>query len=57
MPMTGAPTSHLVLIPSYNPDHKANDIIRSACVQWNPIWVVTDGSTDGNTERLQAMTA
>lgn len=57
MPMTGAPasTTHLVLIPSYNPGVKVDDTVRSAREQWNPVWVVVDGSTDGSTERLQAM--
>ncbi|MFS2107951.1 glycosyltransferase family 2 protein, partial [Ralstonia sp. Ralssp135] len=57
MPMTGASTSHLVLIPSYNPGPKVDDTVRSARAQWNPVWVVDDGSTDGSTERLQAMAA
>lgn len=57
MPMTGASTSHLVLIPSYNPGHKVDDTVRSARAKWNPVWVVVDGSTDGSTERLQAMAA
>ncbi|NAV96675.1 glycosyltransferase, partial [Salmonella sp. hn-h2] len=46
---------HLVLIPSYNPGPKVDDTVRSARAQWNPVWVVVDGSTDGSTERLQAM--
>ncbi|MET3447027.1 glycosyl transferase family 2 [Ralstonia pickettii] len=57
MPMTGASTTHLVLIPSYNPGPKVDDTVRSARAQWNPVWVVADGSTDGSTERLQAMAA
>nr|WP_296228245.1 glycosyltransferase family 2 protein [Ralstonia sp. UBA689] len=57
--MTGAPasTTHLVLIPSYNPGVKVDDTVRSARAQWNPVWVVVDGSTDGSTERLQTMAA
>ncbi len=57
MPMTGASNTHLVLIPSYNPGIKVDDTVRSARAQWNPVWVVVDGSTDGSTERLQAMAA
>lgn len=55
MPMTGASTTHLVLIPSYNPGIKVDETVRSARAQWNPVWVVVDGSTDGSTARLQAM--
>jgi len=47
--------SHLVLIPSYNPGDKALETVRAARVQWNPVWVIVDGSTDGSTEELTAM--
>ena len=57
MPMTGASSTHLVLIPSYNPGVKLDETVRSARTQWNPVWVVVDGSTDGSAERLQAMAA
>lgn len=50
-----ASSTHLVLIPSYNPGSKVDDTVRSARERWNPVWVVVDGSTDGSTERLQAM--
>ncbi|MGU7781479.1 glycosyltransferase family 2 protein [Burkholderia sp. PU8-34] len=50
-----ASSTHLVLIPSYNPGVKVDTTVRSARAQWNPVWVVVDGSTDGSTERLQAM--
>lgn len=52
-----ASTSHLVLIPSYNPGPKVYDTVRAARAQWTPVWVVVDGSTDGSAERLQAMAA
>lgn len=57
MPMTGASSTHLVLIPSYNPGPKVDDTVRSARALWSPVWVVVDGSTDGSTERLEAMAA
>jgi glycosyltransferase involved in cell wall biosynthesis len=47
--------SHLVLIPSYNPGRKVFETVRRARQQWNPVWVVVDGSTDGTGEALQAM--
>ena len=48
-------TSHIVLIPSYNPGWKAYETVAAARCQWNPVWVVVDGSTDGTAEGLQAM--
>ncbi len=53
-----APTpssSHLVLIPSYNPGPKVYDTVREARRFWNPVWVVVDGSTDGTAEILRSM--
>jgi glycosyltransferase involved in cell wall biosynthesis len=48
-------TSHLVLIPSYNPGAKVYETVSAARQYWTPVWVVVDGSTDGSTERLQKM--
>lgn len=48
-------STHLVLIPSYNPGAKAADTVQAARANWDPVWVVVDGSTDGSTEVLQAM--
>lgn len=48
-------TTHLVLIPSYNPGPKVFDTVREARRQWNPVWVVVDGSTDGTAEELEAL--
>ncbi len=55
--MSVASTTHLVLIPSYNPGPKVVDTVRAARAQWNPVWVVVDGSTDGSTERLRDLAA
>lgn len=52
-----ASSSHLVMIPSYNPGPKVDATVREARAQWNPVWVVIDGSTDGSMERLSAMAA
>jgi glycosyltransferase involved in cell wall biosynthesis len=52
--MPTSPT-HLVLIPSYNPGPRVGDTVRAARAQWNPVWVVVDGSNDGSAEQLQAM--
>lgn len=50
-----ASSTHLVLIPSYNPGVKVTGTVREARQYWNPVWVVVDGSTDGSTEKLLAM--
>jgi glycosyltransferase involved in cell wall biosynthesis len=51
----GAPRTHLVLIPSYNPGPKVYETVRAARAQWTPVWVVVDGSTDDSAAGLQAM--
>jgi glycosyltransferase involved in cell wall biosynthesis len=48
-------SSHLVLIPSYNPGSRVFDTVRAARAVWCPVWVVVDGSNDGTGEKLQAM--
>lgn len=55
--MTAPSSTHLVLIPSYNPGEKVFETVRAARRHWNPVWVVVDGSTDGSTDGLLAMAA
>jgi len=55
--MTAPSTTHLVLIPSYNPGRKVLATVRAARAQWTPVWVVVDGSNDGSAEWLQAEAA
>ena len=55
--MIAVSTSHLVLIPSYNPGAKVYETVRAARRYWTPVWVVVDGSTDGSAEGLLAMAA
>ena len=50
-----ASTTHIVLIPSYNPGSKVYETIREARQYWNPVWVVIDGSTDESAVGLKAM--
>ncbi|HTB30259.1 MAG TPA: glycosyltransferase family 2 protein [Steroidobacteraceae bacterium] len=50
-------TTHLVLIPSYDPGPKVYDTVRAALDRWHPVWVVVDGSTDDSAARLSAMAA
>ena len=55
--MTVPSRTHLVLIPSYNPGSKVYQTVRTAREQWDPVWVVVDGSTDGTASGLQEMAA
>ena len=55
--MMASSTTHLVLIPSYNPGAKVYETVRAARQYWTPVWVVVDGSNDGSAERLLAMAA
>ncbi len=48
-------STHLVLIPSYNPGQKVYETVSNARRYWNPVWVVVDGSTDGTAEGLARM--
>jgi glycosyltransferase involved in cell wall biosynthesis len=45
-------TTHLVLIPSYNPGVRGLETVRAARAQWDPVWVIVDGSSDGSAEQL-----
>jgi glycosyltransferase involved in cell wall biosynthesis len=53
--MSSASSTHLVLIPSYNPGGKVFETVRAARREWAPVWVVVDGSTDGTGPALIAM--
>jgi glycosyltransferase involved in cell wall biosynthesis len=55
--MPAVSRTHLVLIPSYNTGERLFSTVGAARAQWNPVWVVVDGSTDGTGERLQQMAA
>ena len=55
--MTPASLTHLVLIPSYNPGSRVIDTVLAARRQWNPVWIVVDGSTDDSPRQLKAMAA
>ena len=48
-------TTHLVLIPSYNPGPRLADTVRAARAHWDPVWVVVDGSTDGSAALLAGL--
>lgn len=53
--MNAPSTTHLVIIPSYNPGAKVFETVRAARKAWDPVWVVVDGSTDGTARTLEAM--
>jgi glycosyltransferase involved in cell wall biosynthesis len=55
--MSAQSSSHLVLIPSYNPGRKVFETVRAAREQWQPVWVVVDGSTDGTAATLSSLAA
>jgi glycosyltransferase involved in cell wall biosynthesis len=61
MPVTDSPphpsSTHLVLIPSYNPGRKVYETVQQARAQWAPVWVIVDGSTDGSADGLRALAA
>ena len=57
MSASPASTTHLVLIPSYNPGAKVRDTVAAARAVWAPVWVVVDGSTDGSADWLRAQAA
>jgi glycosyltransferase involved in cell wall biosynthesis len=50
-----ASTTHLVIIPSYNAGVAALQTVRAARAQWEPVWVIVDGSTDGSAEALSEL--
>jgi len=50
-------STHLVLIPSYNPGPKVYSPVHAALEQWAPVWVIIDGSTDHSEHRLSEMAA
>lgn len=50
--------SHLVLIPSYDTGiDRLLATLREARAQWNPVWVVIDGSSDGSGAAAEALAA
>lgn len=53
--MTQTSSTHVFLIPSYNPGAKVFETVTAARAHWAPLWVVVDGSTDGTGEALRAI--
>jgi len=44
--------TRLVLIPSYNTGTKLAETVRGAIGQWQPVFLVIDGSTDGSADHV-----
>jgi len=49
--------THVVVIPSYDTGPKVYETVHAARAQWQPVFVVVDGSRDGTAEGLHAMAA
>jgi len=47
--------THLVLIPAFNPGRLLAETVAEALAQWEDVWVVVDGSTDGSHDTLWAI--
>jgi len=50
-------TTHLVLIPSFNPGPRLITTATAALEQWSPVWIVDDGSTDESVSAAQDLAA
>jgi glycosyltransferase involved in cell wall biosynthesis len=48
-----ASATHVVVIPSYNPGPRGLATVQEARHQWNPVWVVVDGSDDGSRQDFE----
>jgi glycosyltransferase involved in cell wall biosynthesis len=55
--MAQASSTHVVVIPSYDTGPKVYETVGAARMQWQPVFVVVDGSTDGTAEGLLQMAA
>lgn len=49
-------TTHLVLIPTFNPGRQLLPTVRQALASWPVVWVIVDGSTDGSASTLRELT-
>jgi len=46
---------YLVIIPSYNTGARLRSTVESALAEWETVWVVIDGSTDGSESTLDSL--
>ena len=52
-----ASATHLVLIPSYNTGERLYRTLAEARAQWQPVWLVIDGSDDGTAAGARRLAA
>src|SRR5690242_19369621 len=50
-------TTHLLVIPAYNPGPLLLRTVQQALAVWAPVWVVVDVSTDGSERALAPLAA
>lgn len=50
-----ASTTHLVIIPSYNPGARLLSTVKAALAVWQPVWVIDDGSTDDSLVAVESL--
>ncbi|HEY4301769.1 MAG TPA: glycosyltransferase [Candidatus Didemnitutus sp.] len=50
-------STHLVILPAYNPGPRLDEVVAGVLRRWQPVLVVDDGSTDGTAERLARLSA
>lgn len=48
-------STHLLLIPSYNTGNTVLNVVKEALENWQPVWVIVDGSNDGSAEALSRL--
>jgi glycosyltransferase involved in cell wall biosynthesis len=49
----GETGTRLVLLPSYNTGAKLPETVRDVVGQWQPVFLVIDGSSDGSADRVE----
>jgi len=48
-------TTHLVLLPAYNPGSRLAEVVAEVLRHWQPVLAVIDGSTDGSERPVQKL--
>ena len=51
------PSTHLIIIPSYNPGPRLLNTVKGALMHWPTIWVVVDGGTDESEHAVEELCA
>ena len=54
-PRMPASTTHLVILPAYNPGPRLRETVAAVLRVWQPVLVVDDGSTDGSIDALPTL--